>query len=169
MTTGEGTPSGHDWGSLHASIAHRGVLINVVAPFFLLAIGYTLRRFAGLGTEPAFDEGTHKMISYVLGALAIGELAAGFFIRRSNLRPSRLGPSAPSFAAFGRHCLNALTVVFILGAFPSIYGLALYAVGGTIEQFVFFILVSLVGYRLLRPSLEDLEKLWASVTGQPEK
>jgi len=167
MTAAEITPSPEQWGDLRAVIAQRGVLINIAIPFFLLAVGYALRRLAGLGAEPAFDEHTQKLFSYILGAVAIGELAAGFFIKRSSLKPSRFGPSNLPFAVFATQCVKVLMVVFILGAFPAMYGLILYAFGGTIEQFIFFILISLVGYRLLRPSLDDLQKLWTEITGAP--
>jgi len=167
MTAGDSTPSPEQWGDLRAVIAQRGVLINIATPFFLLAVGYALRRLAGLGAEPAFDEETQKLFAYILGAVAIGELAAGFFIRRSSLKPSRFDSSTISFAAFAQQCVKVLTVVFILGAFPAMYGLILYAFGGAIEQFIFFILISLVGYRFLRPNLDDLQKLWTDITGGP--
>jgi membrane protein implicated in regulation of membrane protease activity len=72
-----------------------------------------------------------------------------------------------TFAGFSARCVAGMTVVFAVGAAPAVYGFVVYALGATIEQFIFFALVSLVGYRFLRPGKDELERLWEQTVAGP--
>jgi hypothetical protein len=80
--------------------------------------------------------------------------------------PLRFAGAAQSFAAFEERCKQNVIVIFAVGASPAVYGFILWALGGTIEQFIFFIIISLIGYRALRPGREWLEKLWTTVSAE---
>ncbi len=155
--------SPHDWDSLRATIARRGVLINILVPFLLLAVGYLFRKLGMLPEFPTLDESAHNLLLYILGAVAVGEIAVAFYLRKILFQPARFMATNRSFAAFAEICANNVITVFALGASPSIYGFVLYALGGTIEQFIFFILIALIAYRAVRPDKELLEKLWENV------
>lgn len=156
------------WDDLLAAIATRGVVINLLVPLALLAVGYLLRRAGVTPDTPALEEATHRLVLYILGAVAVGELAAASYVKKMMLRPSRFAEINGSFAAFAERCKQSIALVFAICAAPAVYGFALYALGGTIEQFIFFLLISLIGFRFLRPGKDRLEKLWADVSGDAD-
>jgi len=106
--------------------------------------------------------------AFSLGAVAVGDIAMAFYLRKILFGPSRFAVTNRSFASFAKICANNVITIFALGASPSLYGFVLYALGGTIEQFIFFILISLIAYRAVRPNKEYLEKLWETVQ-QPDR
>lgn len=155
-----------NWEELQADLAKRGVIINVLAPFVLLGIAYMLRGMGFLPEIPQLDDSMHQTLVYVFGVVALGELAVAFYLKRMWLRASWFVDVSGSFGGFSTRCIERMTIVFAVGASPAVYGFVLYALGGTIEQFIFFILISLVAYRLVRPGKAELEKLWEQVRGQ---
>jgi len=155
-----------NWEELRAALAKRGVIFNILIPFVFLGAGYTLRRMGVFSENTILDESTHQLLLYILGALALGELVIAYFLKRSLLSPERLGTAQMTFAEFSARCVAGMTIVFMVGAAPAMYGFVVYALGATIEQFVFFVLVSLVGYRFLRPGKDELERLWNTAAGE---
>ncbi len=155
-----------NWEELRAALAKWGVLINMLAPFLLLGIGYALRGLGVFPETPKLEQSAYQIILYAFGAVALGKLAVAFYLKKMLLRPSRLSDAGKSFRGFSERCIRSMALVFAIGAAPAVYGFVLYALGGTIEQFIFFILISLVGYRLIRPGKDELEKLWDRIGGE---
>ncbi|MFC1475897.1 hypothetical protein ACFLQW_02740 [Candidatus Zixiibacteriota bacterium] len=152
-----------NWDELRAALAKWGVLINILGPFLLLGVAYILRATEIFPETPKLDESSFQILLYALGAVALGELAVAFYLKKTMLRPPRFMETKHSFGKFFTRCVESMTLVFAVGAAPAVYGFVLYALGGTIEQFIFFILISLIGYRFVRPGKDELEKLWDKI------
>jgi len=148
---------------LQEVIVKRGLVINLVMPLVLLGIAYVLRG-AGLAADtPLLDETTHRLLLYVLGAIALGELALAIYLKKRTFNASQFLSIGGSSAAFAERCKTKITLIFAIAASPAVYGFIMYVLGGTIEQYLFFVLIGLIGFRLVRPGKDELEKLWATV------
>jgi len=55
-------------------------------------------------------------------------------------------------------------VIFALCLAPSIYGFIYFLLGGKLEEFLLFIAITFLGFRIFRPKLEEIKKLTGSVT-----
>lgn len=150
---------------LHEVILKRGLAINLLMPLILLGIGYVLREAGIVRDTPLLDDEMHRLLLYILGAIAIGELAMAVYLKKRILNASQFLGTGGSFPVFAERCRSKTILIFLIAASPAIYGFVLFVLGGTIEQFVFFLLISLVGFRLTRPGKDDLEKLWLMVSG----
>ncbi len=49
-------------------------------------------------------------------------------------------------------------IIFALCLAPTIYGLVYFLLGGSMEEFVLFMAITLLSFRIFRPKLEDLKK-----------
>jgi len=154
------TPSEEQWDQLQSRLLKFGVFINLLGPFVIFIAAYVWQS-RGVGSDlPVERETTFKLMLYILGLIALGEIAVGAFLKKAVFfNPQKIGPIA-SFAAFGDRCQGNVVILHALGAAPAIYGLVLVLFGGTIEHFIFFLVLSLLGYRILRPDKAQLQALW---------
>ncbi len=151
---------------LRSRIAVRGLFINIIGPLVLFGIGYGLRN-AGISTDQSvLSSGTQTTVTYSLGGLALLDLIIGKLLLTSSLKPRQLREHGTGFSRFADRVVKITTISFTIGASAILYGLFLYLLGSTIETFVFFLLVNLVAFRLLRPGKDRLESLWAEVSRQ---
>ncbi len=149
---------------LRARIAVRGLFINIIGPLVLFGLGYSLRLVGLTSATPSLDSNLQTIITYGLGGLALLDLVFGMLLVKSSLKPQQLRAYGIAFQSFADRVVQVTTVSFAIGAFAIVYGFVLYLLGATIETFVFFLLVSLVAFRLLRPSHDRLESLWQQVS-----
>lgn len=145
---------------LEAKAARLGLIINLAAPFGVAMIALILVQSGAV--RPAMDFRESPLLFYVLGAVAISELAAGYFIRRIFFSPQKARELAGDPFKVEQWVLRSSIILFALGASPIIYGVVLYILGGDLKQLAFFAIISLVGYRLLRPTAGFLDEFIAA-------
>ena len=139
-------------------ITQRGGLINLILPFGLVALAY-LARELGIGVNPSARPASYTTLLYVAMALGLAELAAAFVIRRVLFTPVRFKSLEYNLPAIEAAILKSATTVFIVGASPILYGVALYLLGGEIREVAYFGLLNLVAYRMLRPNADLIRKV----------
>lgn len=139
-------------------ITQRGGLINLIVPFGLVALVYVAREI-GIGMNPSARPASYTTLLYIAMALGLAELAAAFVIRRNLFTPARFESTAQSRPATEAAILKSATTVFIVGASPILYGVALYLLGGEIREVAYFGLLNLVAYRGLRPDTDLIRKV----------
>jgi hypothetical protein len=137
-----------------------GLLINLAGPFGVAMIAILLIQTGTV--EPAMNFIESPLLFYVLGGVAIMELAAGHFVRRTLFSVSKAREVAHDPAKTEQWVLRSSIVLFALGASPMFYGVVVYLLGGEISQLAFFGILTLVGYRLLRPTSSLLEETLAA-------
>jgi len=150
-------PVVHDCERLAERAAQRGVIINLLLPGVLVLLAFVVRR-NGIGTDESAAPEWQPLLFYVFLALGVADLFAAFALRRTLLAPMRLRAVLADAPAAERLIMNAATVAFALGASPMVYGIVLYLLGGDMQQVAVFAIVSLLAFRLLRPSAGFLEK-----------
>jgi hypothetical protein len=133
--------------------ARIGILINLAAPALIVAVAVTLRE-SGLVPLPEGQSALTSLLFYVLGGVALMELAAGFVVRRTLFTPRRVASFRCDARLVEQWVVRSSTVVFALGASPIIYGVVVYFLGGDLRHLAFFGMVTLLAYRLLRPTAD---------------
>jgi len=143
---------------LAARIAKRGIIINLIAPLGLVALAYAIRE-AGIGVDPANRLELFPILFYAFFAVSVSELIAAFILRRQLFTAQRLGVDTATGRFDANKALQAATIVLAIGATPIVYGIALYLLGGAITDVVWFALMNLLAFRLLRPDAEYLSRI----------
>ncbi len=138
-------------------VTQRGGLINLIIPFGLVVLVYFAREM-GIGLSPSARPASYMTLLYVAMALGLSELAAAFVIRRMLFAPARFESPESSHPVTEAAILKSATTVFIVGASPILYGVALYLLGGEIREVAYFGLLNLVAYRALRPDTDLIRK-----------
>lgn len=137
-----------DSDALHAKLAYLGLAIDVTLPIVLLAVGYAIRK----DQPSALDYPTLRLLWVVLLAIAAGEFAVGLVLRKIWFAPQRFRQAVER--AGGRAdavILRYAIALYAVSAAPAVYGFIYYLLGGTIEQFVGFLAITLLCYQILRP------------------
>jgi hypothetical protein len=146
----------HDLDHLIAKAMRLGLWINVIGPAAIAALAYLLHESGTVPTSPEFEYG-QPALSYVLVVVAIGELITAFVLRRIFFSADRTRPIRHDPELVEQWLLRSLGVIFALGAAPVAYGAVLFLLSGDIRQLALFGIVSLLAYRLFRPTKDLLE------------
>ena len=142
----------------HMKIMYLGLLFNLVVPAVILAAGLAFRKFVQGGDF----EGTanaQRFLLYALLAVAVSEVPVALFIKKQMLKPLPIG-GATGPAPTVDFVISRYIVLFSLAVAPSIYGFVWFMLGGSLPEFVLFALVSLIIFRLVRPSAEFFYSLF---------
>lgn len=138
-----------------------GLVLNVAFPLGLLAIGFLLRK-NGVGANPTPNL---KLFFWVLFFVSISELLAIFIFKKSFFAKfSKKSQMGISQIPVQKSILTFSIVIFALSLAPSVYGLVYFLLGGRLEEFLLFIAITFLGFRIFRPKLEEIKKLFGSVT-----
>lgn len=133
-----------------------GILLNVGLPALFAAVAVALRE-SGVLALPKELPAPLQPLFYVLGGVALMELAAAYFLRRLFFSPARVAPFCHDPVQIEQWIMRSAFVIFALGASPIVYGVVLYLLGGDLRQLAFFGIVTLLAYRLLRPTADMIE------------
>ena len=157
MTESHNRPMIGDAEHLAERSARLGVLINLAAPGLIVAVAVVLREggFIPLPEGPSASVG---VLFCVLGAVALLELVAGFVVRRTLFAPGCIAPFCHDARQAEQWVVRSSMVVFALGASPIIYGVVVYFLGGDLRHLAFFGMVTLLAYRLLRPTVNLIDE-----------
>jgi hypothetical protein len=148
----------HDITHLLARTARLGVLINLAIPAALALLVYGLRHGAGVGAEASSVAGP-SLVFLVLVGLAVLELIGAFLLRRRFLCPERVRTIRHDPTLVEQWLTRSAMLVFALGASPMLYGAGLYLWSGDTRHLAFFGIITLLAYRLLRPTQDLLSEL----------
>jgi hypothetical protein len=154
--TGTGE-SESDYAEVLERATKRGNQICVLAPLLLIGAIHLLR-MAGITTPQGETPAIYDLLLMIFIALGVAEVAAAFFLRRSLFAPARFEPMRADHGRVADEIMRASTVVATVGAGPILYGAILYLMGGEVRDVVYFGLLNLLGFRLLRPDVFLLEK-----------
>ncbi|MBI5867769.1 MAG: hypothetical protein HZB43_05690 [candidate division Zixibacteria bacterium] len=142
-----------------------GILVNLGIPALTVAVAVLLREGHLLGLPEAMPEFLQPLF-YILGGVALMELAAAYLLRRLFFSPARVAPFCHDPNQIELWVVRSSFVIFAMGASPIVYGVVVYLIGGDLRQLAFFGLLTLLAYRLLRPTgdlidetLESAQKL----------
>jgi len=147
-------------GELEAKATRIGLFINLGGPFAIALVAILLMETGTIRPSMNFVES--PLIFYVLGAVAIMELGAGHFVRKALFAPSKAREVMADALKTEQWVVRSSIVLFALGASPMFYGVVVYILGGETTQLAFFGILTLAGYRLLRPSTSFLEDIFTA-------
>jgi hypothetical protein len=145
------TPNPTQVREAHMRIIYLGLVINLFVPILFLLAGYGVRRMMG-DTVVATDTQTLWILFIVFIALAVLEIPVVFLLRKHLIPPfsdtARPGVEPPSIISVQARYL----VLFAVALSPALYGFIYYLLGGSFREFVLFAVISLIIFRLVRPS-----------------
>ncbi len=147
----------HDFDHLIGRAMRIGVWINLAGPAILAGIAYALNQSGTIQPNPDLESG-QSVLFFALVGVAISELVAAFVMRRVLFAPQRARPIRHDPALVESWVVRSSIVIFALGASPMIYGVILYLLSGDLRQLALFGIVSLLAYRLFRPTRDLLEE-----------
>ena len=138
-----------------------GLVLNLVLPLVFMVVGLLLRK-NGMGANPIANL---KLFFWVLIFISVSELLAIFIFKRSFFaRFSKKSQMGISQIPVQKSILTFSIVIFALCLAPSIYGFIYFLLGGKLEEFLLFIAITFLGFRIFRPNLEEIKQLSGSVT-----
>ena len=138
--------------------ARIGMIINLMLPAGIAILAYAIEASGGVPKWEITQSGP-PIIFIVFGALAISELAVAFFIRRKFFSRDHVASFRTDSPAIDQWLMKSSIIVFALGASPMLYGAILYIFSGDVRQLAFFGIVTMLAYRLFRPSADQLENI----------
>jgi hypothetical protein len=145
------TPNQTQLREAHVRVVYLGLVTNLFVPILFLLGGYGVRRMMGT-TEVATDAQTLWILFLVFLALAIVEIPVVFLLRKHLIPPfsgsTRPDVEPPSIISVQARYL----VLFAVALSPTVYGFIYYLLGGSFREFVLFAVISLIIFRLVRPS-----------------
>ena len=133
-----------------------GLMINIIAPGVIAAVIFALVELEIVQPNPEFMAG-QPVLFFAFVAVALGELVAAFVMRRILFSPDRARPIRHDSRLVEHWVRQSSIVIFALGGSPLIYGAILYLLSGDIAQLAIFGIISLLAYRLFRPTRDLLE------------
>ena len=138
-----------------------GLVLNLALPLGFLVVGLLLRK-NGAGANPTPNL---KLFFWVLIFISVSGLLAIFIFKKSFFAKfSKKSMGAISQIPVQKSILTFSIVIFALCLAPSIYGFIYFLLGGKVEEFLVFIAVTFLGFRIFRPNLEEIKQLTGSMT-----
>lgn len=135
-----------------------GMVINVMLPAGIALLAYAIHA-SGMVQVWAPATASPPVLFLICGAMALSELLAAFIMKKRLFSRERVMPIRKDPAALDRWLLRSSIIVYALGASPMVYGSVLYVLSGDLGQLAFFGIVTLLAYRLFRPTADQLEEL----------
>ncbi len=150
-----------DLEKIHTHMLYLGLVLNLAIPLGLLAIGFLLRK-NGVGDHPVPNL---KLFFWVLIFLSVSEVLAIHFFKKSFFAKfSKKSQLTISPSLIQKSILTFSIIIFSLSLVPSIYGLVYFLLGGSFEEFILFIIITFLGFRIFKPNLEEMKKLQGLAT-----
>jgi len=161
------TPNQAQLREAHMRAIQLGLAMNLLAPVLIFVAGVWMQKaMAGSEMPATMDATTLRVLFWAFLVVSAGDLAAVLFIRKRFLQPrmKEIVEREPA-AAIGL-VLSRYIVMYAIALSPSVLGLVYYMLGGSVEDFVLFGVLTLLIYRLVRPKQEFFYSLFgASAAG----
>jgi hypothetical protein len=145
----------------HMRAIYLGLIFNLLTPIALLVLGFLIKRAMVTGGGGwAVTAETLQILFWTLLVVGLSELGVALYLKKILFRPGmpELREREPQAAV--RFLLSRFVVLFALAMTPAVYGFVYYLMGGTFQHFVLFGLISLVIYRIVRPTQESFFALF---------
>jgi len=136
--------------------ARLGMLINIMLPAVVAIAVYALHAAKLVAPIESFSTDP-PIVFIVFGAVAISELIAAYVLRRILFSRQRAESIRDDAAKVEQWVMRSSLVIFVIGASPMFYGAILYLLSGDIRQLAFFGIVTLLAYRLFRPTADLID------------
>ena len=144
-----------DTEKMHSRLLNLGLLMNVFTPVVLIFVGVFVRN-RGIEAGAVADLG---IFFWVLIAVAVSEIPAIYFVKRTLLSRGRSFQKSGEQSGVGQTVVQMGMIIFALSLAPTIYGLVYYLLGGTLERFVLFAAFTLFCFMLFKPKQEEISAL----------
>ena len=141
---------------LTGKAARLGLMVNVGVPAIVVITAIALRQGGAIPSNGDPPEWL-PLLFYIMGAVAVADLAVAYFVRRFLFASNRLAVARNDPAQLEELVSRSLLIIFALGASPMVYGVVVYLLGGDLQQLAFFGILTLLGYRFLRPTADFLQ------------
>ncbi len=141
----------------HMQMVLKGLIMSLVIPGLLVGAGMALRNimFSGDVDQVIKSDKDLQVFFYALMFVAIMDVPVVLFLKKTLLKPLDLAAGSESAEVPTLSKIAAqYTILYYLSMAASIWGFIYYMLGGTIEYFILFALISLLTFRLIRPSAE---------------
>jgi hypothetical protein len=135
------------------------LFINLLIPALLIIAVYILSSMDMMPRAMSYPADTLQLMYFVLLAVALSEMVAALILRKAMFAPEKVRPVLGNSGEFSKLVMTGTTALAALGASPVIYALVLYILGEDISKTAIFPLVTLVHFRLFRPSAEFLREV----------
>jgi hypothetical protein len=138
-----------------------GLVLNLLLPAVIVAIGYFLRRIMDAESETAImDPESLQILFFALLLVAVSEIPVVLFLKKLLLKPLPSNQAADADVPSVTFVISRFVLLYAVALSPSIYGLVYYLLGGEFRFFVLFGVISLLIFRLARPSQEFFYSLF---------
>ena len=138
---------------MHSKLLNLGLLMNVFTPVVLIFVGVFVRN-RGIEAGAVADLG---IFFWVLLAVAISEIPAVYFVKRTLLSRGRSFQKSGEQCGVGQTVIQMGMIIFALSLAPTIYGLVYYLLGGSLERFVLFAAITLFLFLVFKPKQEEID------------
>ncbi len=141
---------------LAVSVMYLGLFIDLIGAAVLFAAGQIIRKYELV--TPVEPEGL-TVLGYSLIAVGIIEILMVVILRRRWI--SSKSPQLRTIKkrdVFYRHLRILFVILFLITLTPSLYGFLYFILGGTEENFMILVAITLIGYMLTRMRPTSLEE-----------
>ena len=144
----------------HMKVMRLGLIMNLVVPALMVLGGMGLRNVMSL--EPMCDIPSLRLIFWVLIVMSGGDLGAVMFLRKKMLQPNMTELEGMEPAQAIDFVMMRYMVFYVIALSPTALGLVYFMLGGLLEDFVLFGVISLLIYRLVRPKRDFFDSLFGN-------
>ena len=138
-------------------ILYTGLLIDVGGAVALFLIGLYLE---SQGYIQVAEAGSVDILGYVLLGVSAVELLIIIVLKKRWLNPASLGQTTVStFKMLKGRIMTLYLILFFVALSPAIYGFLFYLLSGLQDMFTLMACLTLLGYLMVRPRPEFIEKL----------
>lgn len=146
----------HDVNGLADRLLKITLGINLVMPGILFLFVYLLRSMDILPKSGLVSVDVLQILFFALLFVAVSEVAVAFVLKKMFYAPDKVRPTLHDQAAFAKLVTGGSIALAALGAASMIYGVVLLILGMEITRVALFALISLVHFRLFRPTSDFL-------------
>jgi hypothetical protein len=146
---------------LAVSIMYFGLFIDLIGAAVLFAAGQLVRRYELV--TPVEPEGL-AVLGYSLIAVGVIEILMVVILKKRWI--SDKSPQLRSIRkrdVFYKHLRILFVILYLIALTPSLYGFLYFILGGTEENFMILLAITLVGYMLTRMRPNNLEEALADI------
>lgn len=141
--------------SVHFKTISLGIIMNVFVPAILVILGIFLRS-KGIGTSSIKSL---DLMLIILLIVSVTEIFFVFLFRKKfflggNQQKEKAGIKTGTEDDFTRYSL----IIYSMCLSPTIYGFVYYLLGGTLQWFIIFALITFICFRFFKPSLEQVKR-----------
>lgn len=147
----------------HMQMVLKGLILNLLVPGILVGAGVALRKIMGSGDVDQIIKSDRDLqfFLYALMFVALMVVPIVFFLKKKLLKPLDLAAGSESTTVpTTSQIATKYTILYYLSMAASIWGFIYYLLGGQFQYFILFALISLITFRLIRPSAEFYYSLY---------